>query len=101
MSAHREVAKRMRDVSRRTLEHHVNDLMYAVVKSVDPLSVQGDAGLVLDDDDLVLGHTVRRFDHDEGLEVGDTLVVKKMGNDDWLAIEVVTDRDLTMFAEAP
>jgi hypothetical protein len=96
MSAHRELARGLRAFTERSIDHHVSDLTYAVVRSVSPLSAEHEDGVLLDEDDLVLGVNVRQYDAFTGLAVDDTLVVKQMRDGDWLAVDVLSGGDVVV-----
>jgi hypothetical protein len=97
VSVHRDVARGMRNLAHRSVDHKVSDLDYAVVTGVHPLAARHEGGFDLDEDDLVLGYSVRKWDADHSLAVGDTLVVKRKrtsDGDDWIALDVITDREV-------
>ena len=88
-------ARAIRDMALRAAEHQRAPQQYAEVVNASPLNVQLASGLTLDDDDLVLGASVRSYDKGQGIKRGDTLVVVQMDNEDWIAVEVVTDVEIT------
>lgn len=95
MSVYRQLARKMGELGERQIEERVSDLDYAVVKSTAPLSALHESGMLLDEDDLIMGYSARKFDKDVGLEVGDTLVVKlKASTNDWVVVDVVSDKDI-------
>jgi hypothetical protein len=64
---------------------------YAKIVALNPLQAEVTSQrIVLDEDDMVLSQWVRRYDWEYELAVGDTLVVSRMPNEDWLAHDVVT-----------
>jgi hypothetical protein len=93
VSAERDAARAVRNLAKRTIEHHVNDHHYAQVETADPLSVTLPGGLHLDEEDLVLCYAVRHFDATVGLDTEDTLIVRKIG-EDWVALAVVSDKEV-------
>lgn len=67
---------------------------YATVRGIAPLQIEmHGSGLLLDEDDLVISQWVRRYDYDIEIEVGDTVVVDHLPNDDFLVADVVTDTE--------
>jgi hypothetical protein len=51
------------------------------------LDVHGE-DLELDEDDVNLGQSVRRYDAGPGIDVGDSLILIEVGEDDFVAVEV-------------
>jgi hypothetical protein len=97
VNPHREVAVAMRDIAKRSLDHHAPTHDYARIDRIGSGKLQAtvhSTGEVLADDELVLSYSVRKFDKDNALAVGDTLCVRQMPNGDWLAYDVVTDRTI-------
>jgi hypothetical protein len=56
------------------------------------LDVHGE-DLELDDDDVTLGQSVRRYDRDVGVAQGDDLVLIEIADDEYVAVEVASDSD--------
>lgn len=57
----------------------------------EPLRVElGDAPHILDENDLSLGQSVRRYHLDKGLVVGDSLVLAPLPTGDWVAHDVLS-----------
>lgn len=93
----REVATAMRSVARRIFDHSAPTHDYARIDLIGGGKLQAtvhSTGEVLATDELVLSYSVRKFDKDNALAVGDTLCVRQMPNGDWLAYDVVTDRTI-------
>lgn len=89
-TARKRLAKAIADHATEQAESEGRRREYAVVHSVDPLQVElHGSGLVLDEDDLVVTQGFRRLTYDSGLDVGDTVVVDRMPNDDFLVSDVV------------
>lgn len=87
----RAVRRRIDDDTRR--QHRPK--RYAAITRLHPLTAELTEGsLVLDEDDLVLGQWVEQYRKQYGLRVGDTLTVHRMGNGDWVADDVVSDRKI-------
>jgi hypothetical protein len=82
----------------RTARQHADNSRprYAIIRSLPPnLNVElADARLVLTDDDVTLGDSVRRYDQEHGLAVGDTLVLVQGAEGQWSAIDVHSAREL-------
>lgn len=96
--ASRALTKRMRDESKR---HH-RPKRYAVITRLHPLTAEMTEGsLVLDDDDLVLSQWVEQYRKQYGLRVGDALTVHRMGNGDWVADDVISDRKVRRLKAKP
>jgi hypothetical protein len=51
--------------------------------------------LELDEDDVTLGQSVRRYDADVGIEEGDLLVLLEVGDGDFSAVDVESDTEAT------
>lgn len=47
--------------------------------------------LRLDEDDVTLGQTVRRYNADTGLRRGDALILLELGEGDFVAVDVESD----------
>lgn len=92
----------LRGVLGRAVNYHGERVEYAVVTSADPLEVEltKRRGDVLTDDELSLGHSVRQYHEDYGLDEGDTLVLHLGDDDDYVAVDVLHDKTVTPSAEA-
>jgi hypothetical protein len=68
--------------------------LMADVVGVGPLTVEPhgiDARLV-EDDSLTLSQWVRYYDAAHTIDVGDTILVQALGDDEWVALEVIADK---------
>lgn len=64
---------------------------YAIVRQVSPLQVElASNRLLLTEDDLIVSQWVRRYGYDYGLNVGDTVLVSHMPNDDFVVHDVIS-----------
>lgn len=92
-SAERAAAA-VRGMSARQVDSRARQQDYAIVRSIAPLKVElSSSRLLLDDDDLVVTQWVRRYDLEQGIKVGDTVVVTPMKNGDFLVQDVVAAKD--------
>lgn len=90
----KELAKNMRDHSRREAQRHGRGLRYGVVRALEPISIEiTDANLLLDASDIVLGQTVRAYAKGTPLKKGDTLALAPMSNGEWVAVDVLGEED--------
>lgn len=48
---------------------------------------------LLDEDDITLGQSVRKYHATTGLEVGDVLVLMELSEDDFVAVDVESEND--------
>jgi hypothetical protein len=79
--------------SRRNIRYHVKQPLFAVVLRLNPLQVEfTESRLVLDDDDLTIAQSVRKYDLDHGLKVGDTVLVQPVGDGDYVIVAVVSEK---------
>jgi hypothetical protein len=82
------VRRTARDVSDRKPETQL-----AVIRRLNPLQAElTESSIKLDEEDLSLAQSVRRYDADKGLAVGDALVVTPLRNGDWVAHDVVSEK---------
>jgi hypothetical protein len=91
VTASHDLARAISNHAARHARQNAHRTFYARILQLDPLQAEVTTNrLMLDEDDIVLSQGVRRYDYDYGLEVGDTLLVSQMPNDDFLAHDVVT-----------
>ena len=96
--AGRAMRQRIEDDSKR---HH-RPARYAVIKKLHPLTAElTDGSLILDDDDLVLSQWVEQYRKQYGMAVGETLLVHRMHNGDWMATDVISDRKIRRLKTKP
>lgn len=90
-----QAAQAVRALARTASDYGRREPVYGAVISTKPLVAQlHGSSLELDADALVLTQSVRRYDRDHTIDVGDTLVVSAMPNGDWLVTDVVSSKDL-------
>src|SRR5687767_13454112 len=90
--AARTAARALRRHGEWAVTYHGFRPRYAIVRSVDPLIAEvTDSELVLDEDDLLLSQGVKQLVASDALQVGDTLLVDLMNDDDFIARDVLTD----------
>jgi hypothetical protein len=92
----RRAARALRDHSRRVVDYERRDPQYAIVRTNKPAVAAelSESNLKLERDEIVYSQWVTRFDREHGIEPGDSLYVTPMPNGEWLATDVVTDRDV-------
>jgi hypothetical protein len=89
-AARGRLARALRSHSGRLIESARRETHFAVVRQANPLQVEiEDHGLVLDEEDLHVTQWVRRYDYDHNLQVGDTVLVAHMPNDDFVVHDVI------------
>lgn len=94
-AARTRLAKAIRTHGERQLAITQKVTHYATVRGLDPFQVElQDRRLILDEDDLVITQWVRRYGYDYGLQVGDTVLVHHMPNDDFVVADVVSTDDI-------
>lgn len=87
------LAGAVRKHGERQLRFHAKEPQLAVVRRLTPLQVElVSANLVLDDEDLTLTQSVRRYESNYGLKVGDTVVVQPVSSGEWVVSSVVSDK---------
>lgn len=94
----REVARLGRAVQKHAAKsaryHESTKVHRAIVRGLTPLVVElGGAGLTLDSATLLLTNSVRIYDRDHGLRLGDTVLVLDSGEDDMVVFDVVSDEE--------
>lgn len=105
--------ERVREALRGKLEHAVSyfgrTADYGTVVSIDPIRVElhEEGHTIEEDEDLTLGHEVKQYVADYGDLVpadddddGDTLVVHRMSDGDWVAVSVLHDTEVSASARA-
>jgi hypothetical protein len=99
-AARSRLARSIRAHVNRKLSSDVREVHYADVRSTNPLQVELQGRrLVLDEDHLVVTQWVRQYDYQHGLQVGDTVVVSHMSNDDFLVHDVVSTNKMEAGAD--
>src|SRR5438309_1285435 len=92
-----QAEERLREALRQKLAHavryHSRETAYAVISQLDPIQAlrTSDSPPLTEDDDLLLGHAVKQYQVDYGLEVGDTLLVHEMGDGNYAVSDVLHD----------
>jgi len=98
----REAGRSIRQRIQEEVKRQQRPARYAVITRANPRTAElTEGGLILDEDDLVLGQWVEQYRKQYGLRVGDTLIVHRMHNGDWLASEVVSDREVRRLKATP
>lgn len=93
--AARILADAIRGDGRRRAKRENRSRARATVTSVDPLELDlHGSDLVLDDDDVEFSQDVARYSASEGLDEGDVLVLIEVDEGDWVAVTVVSDKDV-------
>lgn len=85
-----------REHSRRVAVASARHPLMADVVAVDPLTVtpHGVDARLVEDDSLTLSQWVRFYDVQHTIDVGDTVIVQRLGDDEWVAVDVIADKDL-------
>jgi len=92
----RAAAAALRRHTRQTADSTVRELEYAEVMDNNPLRCElHGRNIELDDEDIVFGQWLRRYDAKKGIKVGDTLTVKRMRNQTWIATDVISQESAT------
>jgi hypothetical protein len=75
-----------------------------VVKTINPLTVEiaesgmgpeaGGDSLVVGEDGLTLGSNVRKYDQEHQLKPGDSIAMVQLAAQDFLALDVITDKEV-------
>lgn len=95
----KSAARALREHAMRAAEYRMADQRgphYATVLEVDPISAEvHDLNLLLEDEDLSLCQQVRFYHEQFGIDEGDTLLVHEMGDGDWVATAVLSDKDVS------
>lgn len=98
MKATQDLARRMREHAGRVSDYRTQDhrMRRGIVLDPPPsLRVElVDSSLILDDDDVTLGYSARKFDLDVGIAAGDTLILAPTHDGDWIAVDVVTEQEV-------
>ena len=88
------LAGAIRDTSLMVVREEVRVPQRAVVLDTDPLEVElTHSRLVLDNEDLIIAQSVRQYESDYGIEVGDGLVLLPVAGDEWVAAAVIGEQD--------
>lgn len=91
----RRAAEALSEHARKSIAFHTQKVEMAVVQSIDPLTAELVEGrLTLDETQLLLGFTARKYDQDHGIEVGDTLTVVEVSGDDYVVLEVHGSKEI-------
>lgn len=86
----------MRALSQRTARHASQTPQRAVILRLDPLQIElAHSALTLDDSQFTLSHSVRKYDAQYGLSVGDTLIVTPVAGGDLVATAVIAAANAT------
>lgn len=91
----RRAAVAAREHSRRVATGQARAPRMADVVKVSPLTVEphGIDVRLVEEDSLTLSQWVRYYDAQHTIAVGDTLVVQRIGDDEWVALDVIADED--------
>lgn len=90
-------AKAAREQARRVSHAGARHPHFADVLDIDPLVVEPhdiDVTLV-EGDSLTLSQWVRAYDLQHGIDVDDTVIVQRMANDEWIAVDVIAEKEPT------
>lgn len=92
----RRAVEAAREHSRRVTVANVRHPLMADVVTVSPLTVtpHGVDARLVEGDSLVLSQWVRYYDVLHTIDVGDTVIVQRLGDDEWVAVDVIADKDL-------
>jgi hypothetical protein len=88
-------ARTLRDLGRRSAEFHAERDLHAIVRRPPPdmqLEVIG-ASVALAQDEIQVSQAVRRYDRDQGIEVGDTVILGRSREGGFVAKHVVSDKE--------
>lgn len=90
-------ARAVRDHTRRSSAAHARHPHLAEVVDVDPLTVEPHDIRVelVDGDSLTLTQWVRAYDLQHTIDAGDTLIIQRMPNDEWVATDVIAHKEPT------
>lgn len=87
------LAAAIRGTSGKVVREHHPLPQRAVVREIDPLTVElAESNLMLEDEDLTVTQHVRRYDRDYGLEVGDTVVVIPVSGGEFVVTSVISKK---------
>jgi hypothetical protein len=90
-SSRTRLGRSIRSHARKHVEQGEHATHYGIVRQVAPLHVElTGRGLLLEEDHLIVSQWVRRYGYDFGLNVGDTVLVSHMPNDDFVVHDVVS-----------
>jgi hypothetical protein len=88
------LAEAIRDNSHNVIRETMRIPQRAVVLDIEPLEVELTHGrLVLDNEDLIVSQSVRQYDNDYGINVGDVLVLVPVEGEEWVAAGVIAEGD--------
>jgi hypothetical protein len=88
------LAEAIRDNGRRIVQEDVVVPQRAVVLDNNPLQVELTHGrLVLDNEDLIVSQSVRRYHHDVGINVGDEVLLIHVEGHEWIVAVVISPGD--------
>jgi hypothetical protein len=90
-------AQAAREQARRVSRSEDRHPHFADVLEVDPLVVEPhdiDVRLV-EGTSLTLSQWVRAYDLQHVIDVDDTVIVQRMANDEWLAVDVIAEKEPT------
>jgi hypothetical protein len=88
------LAEAIRDKSLTVVREEVRVPQRAVVLDTEPLEVElTHSRLVLDNEDLIISQSVRQYESDYGINVGDGLMLVPVEGDEWVAAAVIGEQD--------
>jgi Collagen triple helix repeat (20 copies) len=88
------LAEAIRDNSSTVVRETVRVPQRAIVLDTEPLEVElTHSRLVLDNEDLIISQSVRQYESDYGINVGDGLVLVPVEGDEWVAAAVIGEQD--------
>jgi hypothetical protein len=91
----RRAAEALSEHVRKSHSYHSRPVEQAVVASVSPLTAELVEGrLTLDETQLLLGFTARKYDQDHGIVIGDTLTLVEVSGDDYVVLEVHGSKEI-------
>lgn len=91
----KSVAQAIRRHGERNARYHNRGHHYAIVTETDPIEVElADGRTALQGNGLLLSQWVEKYDLEHSVDVGDTLLVTLI-HDDWVAVDVLSDKELS------
>lgn len=88
-------ARAVSDHARRTSVAHAKQPRLAEVVDDDPITVEPHDIQVelVDGKSLTLTQWVRAYHLQHVIDIGDTLIIQQMPNDEWVAVDVIADKE--------
>lgn len=87
---HHRLARAVRDMALRAATHQHPPNLSAIVRRLDPLTVEvTHGGITLDETEFMMTHAVRMYDWQHGIAVGDVLLLTPSPQGDYHASAVI------------